>query len=493
MIVLQLEKLLANLSEFKLSGAKNPEITIVTVDSRQVREGGLFVAVPGFQTDGHKFIDKALAQGAKAIVLEQDRDLPEDVAKIQVTSSRQALADLGAAFYNYPAGQLRLIGVTGTNGKTTTTTLIANILRLNSKVGLIGTTANYIGDRKLPVTHTTPESIELQELLAEMVQAKLEFAIMEVSSHALELERVRGLNFEVAVFTNLTQDHLDFHHSMEAYAQAKAKLFAGLQAPAQGVVNGDDPWVEKFLQICSVPVMVYGLSDKAQVRALAIQVQAKGVSFILQEGDKQYPVNLQLTGLFNVYNALAAYCVGRCLKLEPEAVIAALEGVVGIDGRFQAVERGQDFAVIVDYAHTPDGLENILKTARQILEAHPGGRLITVFGCGGDRDRGKRPKMGAIACRLSDFVWITSDNPRTEDPEQIIQDIVAGVPEGSATAVEIDRKKAIEKALAMAKSGDIVMLAGKGHEDYQILGTQKHHFDDREIAAAWLEKYQELK
>ncbi|MCQ2559906.1 MAG: Mur ligase domain-containing protein [Clostridia bacterium] len=240
---MQLEKLLANLSEFKLSGAKNPEITIVTVDSRQVREGGLFVAVPGFQTDGHKFIDKALAQGAKAIVLEQDRDLPGNVAKIQVPSSRQALADLGAAFYNYPAGQLRLIGVTGTNGKTTTTTLIANILRLNSKVGLIGTTANYIGDRKLPVTHTTPESIELQELLAEMVQAELEFAIMEVSSHALELERVRGLNFEVAVFTNLTQDHLDFHHSMEAYAQANTNLFAGLPVPPHGAVNRPHPVV----------------------------------------------------------------------------------------------------------------------------------------------------------------------------------------------------------------------------------------------------------
>ncbi len=486
---MRLQELLVNLSEFKVSATENPEITIVTADSRQVRKGGLFVAVPGFQTDGHKFIDKALAQGARAIVLEQDRELPEGVVKIQVASSRRALAELGAAFYAYPAQKLRLIGVTGTNGKTTTTTLIANILRSRSGVGLIGTTANYIGERKLPVTHTTPESVEIQRLLAEMVQAELEFGIMEVSSHALELERVRGLNFEVAVFTNLTQDHLDFHHSMEAYAQAKTRLFANLQAPAQGVVNGDDPWAEKFLQACPVPVWVYGLSEKARVRALAIQVQAKGVSFILQEDSKQYPVNLQLTGLFNVYNALAAYCAGRCLQIEAEEIIAALEGVSGIDGRFQAIDRGQDFAVIVDYAHTPDGLENILKTARQILKAQSGGRLITVFGCGGDRDRGKRPQMGAIACQLSDFVWITSDNPRTEDPEEIIQDILAGVPEKAAKAVEIDRRTAIERALAMAESGDIVMLAGKGHEDYQILGTEKHHFDDREMAAAWLEQH----
>lgn len=484
-----LSTLLEGIEVKNVQGDLDLEITSIAYDSRKVMPSSLFVAVSGFATDGHEYINEAVKKGSLAIIVEKEVACPKGITMIRVSSSRNALALLAENYYGHPSLAMLMVGVTGTNGKTTTASLIANILRKRGKVGFIGTTANLIGDKKLSVTHTTPDSLDLQELLGEMLNEKVNYVTMEVSSHALSLDRVLGVNYNVAVFTNLTRDHLDFHHTMEEYCQAKTKLFAGLRENENNlaVINEDDPWSKYFKEATKVEQISYGIKNEAMVRALDIQIKATGVSFMLFDRGEKFEVNLKLTGNFNVYNALAAYCVGRGIGFEPKEIISALEEVEGIDGRFQALNLGQDFAVIVDYAHTPDGLENILKTAREITQ----GKLITVFGCGGDRDRTKRPMMGEIALNLSDFAIVTSDNPRTEDPLTIIEDILVGVKKvkkESSYKVEPERQMAIEEAINMAKSGDVVIIAGKGHEDYQIIGNVKHHFDDREEAIKCLKK-----
>lgn len=484
---MRLSEMLPGLNPIELTGDPEVEITSIHYDSRRVKPGGLFVAVPGLKSDGHKFISGAVKAGASAVVVEVPVEVLPGVTVVRVKDSRAALSSLSASFYHQPSTRLRVIGVTGTNGKTTTTHLIEAILKKAGRsVGLLGTIGGRVGERTFPIAHTTPESLELQEILSQMSEAGADLAVMEVSSHALALKRVADCEFDVAVFTNLTQDHLDFHVNMEDYLQAKKLLFARLgQSAAKkdakyAVINRDDPAVDMFIEAASVPVITYGLNENARVTARQVSIVPRGASFTAVLPDREVAVNLKLTGRFNIYNALAALTVGWMEGVEMDTVKSALEEVTGVPGRFELVDEGQDFAVVVDYAHTPDGLENVLSTAREVT----GERLITVFGCGGDRDRGKRPLMGEVASRWSDYVIVTSDNPRTENPGSIIDDILPGLKELPAERHEVveDRRAAIARALGMARTGDTVVIAGKGHETYQIIGTETFPFDDREVA-----------
>jgi len=460
----------------------------IAYDSRKVEPGYVFVAIEGFRTDGHLFAGEALEKGAAALVVSKPVAVPGEVPLVRVPDTRLALALLAARFYGYPGHRLKLTGVTGTNGKTTTTYLLRAVYRrAGARVGLIGTVANWIGERKIPVTHTTPESLDLQKILAEMAGAGVDTVVMEVSSHALALKRVAGCRFDTAVFTNLTQDHLDFHKDMQDYLGAKKILFE--EAERVAVINGDDPAAPELRKACrgGVRVVTYGIREKADVTAEKIDVHRKGTSFLARTPWGEAALNLKLTGSFNVYNSLAALAAGGAAGIPLAAMAAALEEVAGVPGRFELVDRGQDFTVVVDYAHTPDGLENLLRTARQICT----GRLVAVFGCGGDRDRTKRPLMGEIAARGSDLPVVTSDNPRTEDPLKIIADIEEGVRKVRRPGDYVvlpDRRQAIRYAIGSASAGDVVVIAGKGHEDYQIIGTEKFPFDDREEAARALEE-----
>ncbi|MCG0276991.1 MAG: UDP-N-acetylmuramoyl-L-alanyl-D-glutamate--2,6-diaminopimelate ligase [Thermanaeromonas sp.] len=467
-------------------GRQDLPIRGIHYDSRRVEPGFLFVAIPGFRTDGHFFLRDAAERGAVAAVIQKEAPLPPGMSWIKVENSRKALADLAAYFYGYPSRRLRLFGVTGTNGKTTTTYLIEGILNsAGCATGLLGTVTNRLGGRVLTTEHTTPESLDLQKILAWMADNGAKAVVMEVSSHALSLDRVRGTEFDVAVFTNLTQDHLDFHLTMEDYFNAKAKLFTSLKEGHKpgykyAVINCDDVWGQRLITLTKVPVITYGLNTAAMVRAENIQLRSTGTLLEVVCDGKRYTLQLKLVGQFNVYNVLAAWAVGWQEGIEPPLLADILSQLEGAPGRFEKVDAGQDFMVIVDYAHTPDGLENVLKTARQVTP----GRVIVVFGCGGDRDRTKRPLMGEAAARLSDFCIITSDNPRSEDPEAIIKDILPGVQrvKDRDYMVEVDRRLAIARALEMARAGDTVVIAGKGHETYQVIGDKVLPFDDREVA-----------
>jgi len=472
--------------------AEDRSVTGIAYDSRRVERGFLFVAVKGFKTDGHLYIQDAVNRGAAAVVMQQDLPVPGDAVKILAPDTRRLLPQLSARFFGYPARKMKMIGVTGTNGKTTTTNLIENIYRAHGvKTGLIGTIHNRIGNRVLAVEHTTPESTDLQSLLAQMTGAGVEAVIMEVSSHALALRRVDQCEFDTAVFTNLTQDHLDFHGSMEDYLAAKLVLFEQLgrdaykTGPKQAVVNADDPAAKRIKAACTVPVITYGIKRQADISAADVKISTRGVSFTAVLDGEAMPLNLKMTARFNVYNSLAAIAAGIAAGIPPATIKGALEGVSGVPGRFELVDRGQSFAVVIDYAHTPDGLENVLSTAREVSK----GKVIAVFGCGGDRDRTKRPLMGEIAVRLSSLAVVTSDNPRSENPLNIINDIMTGVQRVPEAVYQVipDRRQAIDWAVRAAGPGDVVVIAGKGHEDYQIIGDRRLHFDDREVAAAVLD------
>ncbi len=463
------------------------QITGVTYDSRQVELGNLFVAIKGLNSDGHQYITQALEKGAIAVIITEEAYCDMDYPWILVEDSRLALAQISSAYYGHPSEKLTVIGVTGTNGKTTTTNLIAHILESQGhQIGLIGTNHIRIGEEILPVSRTTPESSDLQALLAQMVEKGASYAIMEVSSHALELSRVACCEFDVAVFTNLTQDHLDYHQSMENYCKAKTRLFGMLDRSKRkigvektAVINIDDPWAAQFMVATAMPMITYGIDKEASWKAEQVVIAADGAAFVVDD----LPVKLHLTGKFNVYNALAALAAATALGIDSKAAIEALESAQGVAGRFQRVAGSRAYTVLVDYAHTPDGLKNVIETALEFAE----GRVITVFGCGGDRDRTKRPKMGAIAAELSQYCVVTSDNPRTEAPEAIIADILPGVEahmQPNEYTVQPDRHLAILEAVRMAQPGDVIILAGKGHEDYQEINGVKHHFDDYEEAAA---------
>ena len=456
-------------------------------DSRRVQPGFVFFAIEGFQQNGHDFIPEAVERGAVAVVAEKNVAVPLGVVCVRVPNAREALALSAAKFYDYPGEKLRVIGVTGTNGKTTTTHLISGVYQeQEGKVGLIGTLYAKVGDTVIEGERTTPESLDLQALLRRMVDEGVTVAVMEVSSHALSLHRVTGVEYDVAVFTNLTQDHLDFHRDIEDYYRAKESLFTRLgespnkQGAKLAVINADDPYGKKLLSVSGGKVVTYGVQNAADFRARDIVLKGDGTDLVIESPQGEIPLTLKLVGEFNVYNALAAFAVGVTEGFAVDRVVRALESAIAVPGRFERVDAGQDFTVVVDYAHTPDGLENVLRTARALTR----GKVIALFGCGGDRDPLKRPVMGEVAGRLADFTVLTSDNPRSEEPMAIIAAIETGIKavgHGRYT-VEPDRREAIKEAFRRAGPGDIVVLAGKGHENYQIIGDKKLPFDDRQVA-----------
>ncbi|MCR4430052.1 MAG: UDP-N-acetylmuramoyl-L-alanyl-D-glutamate--2,6-diaminopimelate ligase [Tepidanaerobacteraceae bacterium] len=463
-----------------VKGPMDIDISGVAYDSRKVSKGNIFVAIKGFNLDGHSFIPHAISKGAVAVIGELDMDIPE-ITYIRVADSRRVLAQICAKYYGYPAQKLGIIGVTGTNGKTTTTYLIKALLeRAGYKTGVIGTIGNLIGDKFIHADRTTPESLELNILFREMLREDVKYVAMEVSSHSLKLSRVEGINFEVGVFTNLTQDHLDFHKTFEDYYETKKKLF---DLSKKAVVNVDDESGKKILKSVKIPALSYGIENIADIRARNVKVSAEGVFYQADIGGRNFFVSYRVPGRFSVYNSLAAIGTGLLLGITPELLINALESVKGVPGRFETVNMGQDFTVIVDYSHTPDGLENVLRT----IKSFASGRIITVFGCGGDRDHTKRPMMGGIASKLSDYCILTSDNPRSEDPEAIIWEIEKGIFNNNYEKI-INRKEAIARAIDMAKKDDVILIAGKGHEDYQVLKDRTIHFDDREVAVEFLIK-----
>ncbi len=461
---------------------KDIDITGIAYDSRKVTAGNLFVCIKGYETDGHKFAASAAANGAAVIVAEDKIDV--DVPVVYVEDSRKAIAELAAEFYGHPADKLSLIGITGTNGKTTITYLVKSILEAAGKsVGVIGTNQNIIGDKLLltkSTTPTTPNALELQQLFCEMVLHGAEYVVMEVSSHALDLDRVYGCHFSVGVFTNLTQDHLDFHKTMENYFKAKAKLF---DISDRGVVNYDDEYGKRIADGNS-GILKAGMGEGCDLSAENIKISSRGAEFDMFYKGERYPASIRIPGRFSVYNALCAAGAALELGIDIKDVLKGLADAPGVVGRVEVVPTDTDYTVIIDYAHTPDGLENVINCVKGFAE----GRTITLFGCGGDRDATKRPIMGEIAGRLSDLSIITSDNPRTEDPEKIVREVEAGMKKTDGAYVLItDRREAIGYALGIAKKGDVIILAGKGQETYQIIGKEKFDFDER------IEVYKHLK
>lgn len=480
---MKLGELLRGIQILSATADLETEIGDISYDSRTTRSGDLFAAVRGFAADGHRFIGQAMERGAAAVLCEipPEGDLPY----IQVENTRKALSVASRNLFRDPAGEMTLIGVTGTNGKTTVTQLIKHMLEQTrgARVGLIGTNANMIGNEVLPTERTTPQSYELQKLFRAMADAGCTHVVMEVSSHALDQDRVAGIRFAVGVFTNLTQDHLDYHATMERYAEAKQKLFAMCD---QGVINLDDGWAESFLKTAKCPVFTYSVKQNtADLVAKDIRLLPDKVRFCAVRTGELQRVDLGIPGRFSVYNALSAISVCLLLGIELQQAAEALATARGVKGRMETVPTGGDYTVLIDYAHTPDALENALRSVRETAP----GRVVAVFGCGGDRDRTKRPLMGKIGTELADFSVITSDNPRTEDPEEIIREILAGVRADKRKYISIpDRRAAIEYVLTHHRPGDVILLAGKGHETYQEINHVKLHMDEREIVAEILEK-----
>jgi len=475
------------------------EIVSVEYDSRNIRKGSLFVAVEGFVADGHDFIAQAVEAGAAAVAVNEKRldefsSLAENkVILFGVKDTRVALSGLSAAFFRHPSREMLVLGITGTNGKTSITYMLESILEVaGMTTGVVGTVNYRWGGSELPAPNTTPESKDLHQLLYSMKEDGVTAAVMEISSHALDLSRADHIAFDGAIFTNLTRDHLDFHRDFESYFTAKVKLFDILEmSPKEkkaGVVNGDDEYGQRLIAHCKkfkMPVIAFGTDEAADYRADAESIVNKitGLAYGVVKPEPAVDVNLQLAGTFHVYNSLGALTLCSALGVETAAIVRGLEKLKTVPGRFDVVRSPEGFAVVVDYAHTSDALEKLL-TSLQDLEHN---RIITVFGCGGDRDRTKRPIMGKIALDNSDLAIVTSDNPRTEDPQQILDDVVAGMT-GDNFRVVIDREEAIARAVGMGTPGDIIVIAGKGHEDYQIIGTEKIHFDDREMARIHIER-----
>ena len=491
---MKLSELMKPFNEANARGNLNEEVMGLTDDSRHVKPGMLFIAVRGTKSDGHQYLKQAAAAGAVGLVVQSGQADAHvsfgSLPVIDVPDSRHFLGAVASRFYGYPAARLKMIGVTGTNGKTTTTYVCKSILESAGKrAGLIGTVSYVIGNDQIPASHTTPGALELQALLKKMADTGLDAVIMEVSSHALALDRTVGCGFEVAIFTNLTQDHLDFHTDMEDYFQAKLRLFTELTANGRAIVNADDPYGKGVAAASTAPVWTYGIDQAADIRAEDVRISLEGVQFLVQTPSGSVEIRSSLVGRHNVYNILAAIGVGLQLGISLSVIAQGISRLVNVPGRFERVERGQPFTVVVDYAHTDDALYRLLSTAQAVRT----GRIITVFGCGGDRDRGKRPKMGRVAALYSDVVVVTSDNPRTEDPGAIIGEIEPGVKAGLKEAgrgryfIRPDRREAIETAVREAHPGDLVLIAGKGHEDYQVIGTTKYPFDDRVVAREVLE------
>ena len=472
-----LKELLAALPSKKIFGQTGLDIGKIEYDSRKINPGDLFVAIPGFKDDGHKYINSASENGAIGVVAQRDGDYSVKV-KIIVPDTRKALALLTCKFFDSPSEKLKVVGITGTNGKTTITYLVKSILeKAGKEVGLVGTIAYFIGQEKLVATNTTPESLDLQQMFSQMLERGTDAVVMEVSSHALALKRVIGVNFDVAVFTNLNREHLDFHHTLSAYKESKGLLFEMLSDKSYAVINSDDPNWRYFYDRAKANRFTYSLHDEGAdfyAKSISCDLESSQIDLVTPHGEVK--INLKLLGESNIYNALASAVVGVALKVNLETIKSGLESVEGIAGRMEKILAGQDFNILIDYAHTPYALERLLKTVRRVTE----GDLFVLFGCGGDRDQGKRPQMGKVASLLADRVFLTEDNPRGEDPEKIIDQIMQGVKNKEKVEIIIDRKEGIRKVLNMAKRGDSLVLAGKGHENYQIKKERKIHFSDKE-------------
>ena len=477
---MKLTDVINGLDILNITGNSDIDITNIQYDSRKVTQGTLFICVKGFNVDGHEFIQKAIEQGAKAFLVQEDIQI-EGYTFVKVEDTRKSMAKVATNFYENPSSKMDVIGVTGTNGKTSITTFLSEILSSeNKKVGLVGTIKIFDGEKEVESNSTTPESIDLQRYFSDMVNNNCDYCAMEVSSHSLVLNRVEDTQFKIGLFTNLTPDHLDFHKDLEDYREAKEKLFH--KTTVANIINIDDNGGAKIYQNIKnlkTPAYTYGIDNEADFRASNIKIDARGVSYTLKTPTYEEEIFVPVPGKFTVYNTLAVIAACYMLNIPKDVIIDGLKNTGGVAGRFETITNDKGISVIVDYAHTPDALENILNTAKEFAK----GNIITVFGCGGDRDTTKRPLMGNIAQKLSDIAIVTSDNPRTEEPKAIIEDILKGLDTNKENyKVVIDRKEAIERAIEMAKKDDIVIIAGKGHENYQIIGKVKHHFDDKEIA-----------
>ena len=476
---MKLIELLKNVEVLNTFGNTEVEITGVNIDSRRIETGHLFVAIPGTQTDGHKFIPKAIELGAAAILCEQmPEEQVEGVTYIVVESTENIVGTVATNFFGDPSRKLKLVGVTGTNGKTTIATLLYNMFRkFGHKCGLLSTVCNYIEDEAIPADHTTPDPIELNRLLAQMVDAGCDYAFMECSSHAIAQKRIGGLKFAGGLFTNLTRDHLDYHKTVENYRDAKKAFFDGLDKDAFAITNADDKNGQYMVQNTKAQVKTYSIRSMADFKAKIIECHFEGM--YLDINGKE--VGVQFIGKFNVSNLLAVYGAAIMLGKKPEDILVILSTLKSVSGRLEPIHSPEGYTAIVDYAHTPDALENVLNTINEVLNGK--GKVITVCGAGGNRDKGKRPIMAQTAAKLSDKVIITSDNPRFEEPQDIINDMLAGLDNKQMKKVVsiVDRKEAIRTACMMAEKGDVILIAGKGHEDYQEIKGVKHHFDDREI------------
>ncbi|MGZ3559934.1 MAG: UDP-N-acetylmuramoyl-L-alanyl-D-glutamate--2,6-diaminopimelate ligase [Thermodesulfobacteriota bacterium] len=508
---MELRKLLEGVEIRKIIGGTLKEIEGIAYHSKQVRKGFLFAAIRGMEVDGHQFIEEAAQRGAEAVVSEEEREIPNR-SLVLVPNSRRALAKISSTFYGDPSSRVRLIGITGTNGKTTTTYVLESIFKkAGGNVGVIGTISYRYGRRVIPAPNTTPESLELQRILSEMLREGTTHVIMEVSSHGLDLERVFGCQFDSAVFTNLTSEHLDYHKTLEQYFESKRKLFSDylMGSPKQGrfaVTNRDDPRGEEMVRGVDLPVIRYGMSPSCDVTADQVTSSFEGLSCRVRTPKGVISIHSKLIGDFNLHNILAAVAVGMGMDVPLETLKTGVEELEGVPGRFEKVRNKKGIHVVVDYAHTHDALQHVLLGLRRILEgsSRNDGKMITVFGCGGDRDRTKRPLMGEVAGRYSDLAILTSDNPRTEDPLAIIDEVEGGLrsiplSEYSSDGIKLwrskkgyvripDRREAIRLAIRLAQPSDAVLIAGKGHEDYQIIGKKKFPFDDRVEAKEALEE-----
>ena len=476
---MKLQDLLKNIQPVEIAGDVETEVTGVNIDSRKIKDSHLFVAMKGTQVDGHKFIPKAIELGAKSILCE---DMPEEkvegVTYVKVESTEDAVGKVATLFYGDPSKKLKLVGVTGTNGKTTIATLLYNMFRkFGHKCGLLSTVCNYIEDKAIPADHTTPDPIELNHLLAQMVEAGCEYAFMECSSHAIAQKRIGGLTFAGGIFTNLTRDHLDYHGTFENYRNAKKAFFDGLPKEAFAIINADDKNGAVMVQNCKAQIKTYSTRTMADFKAKLIECHFEGM--YLDINGKE--VGVQFIGKFNVSNLLAVYGAAVMLGKAPEDILVILSTLKSVSGRLEPIHAPEGYTAIVDYAHTPDALENVLNAIHEVLDGK--GKVITVCGAGGNRDKGKRPLMAQEAVKQSDRVIITSDNPRFEEPQDIINDMLAGLDQKQMKKVIsiVDRREAIRTACMMAEKGDVILIAGKGHEDYQEIQGVKHHFDDKEV------------
>lgn len=487
---MELTQLLNSVHAIQVTGeVQRKDVSGIYYDSRRVKTNSIFVAIKGFNSDGHKFITEAINNGAIAVVIEDNNSIPEHyfhlkkIARILVSNSRITLAELANAFYKEAASRLYSYAITGTNGKTTTTYLLKNILEIaGKKTGLIGTISNIIGDKVVESSMTTPESSDLHELFFSMLSGQCDSVVMEISSHSLSLERVYGIPFNVTIFSNITSDHLDFHATFENYLDAKKKLFDGLTSTAFAVVNCDDEHYLNLVKDCKAKIITYGKSENADFRILNIAFNLSGTSFLLKNNGKEYLVKTPLIGEFNAYNAASAFVAAFVSGISIEKILEGIETIPLVPGRFEIVS-GKTKKAVIDYSHTADSLEKAIINLRKVMSTE--NKLVTVFGCGGNRDATKRPQMGRIATELSDSVIITNDNPRNENPETIIEDIKKGIIKNNYEII-LDREEAIKKAIMERDDSAIVLIAGKGHENYQIIHGVKHHFSDKEVAEKYL-------